>query len=206
MNYSIVLDIALIAILAISAFVMSGKGLFKIIYKIASIVVTIVAVIMFSGAAEDFVASSALGSKINESVEYYVLSEDVTSGTESLEEMPEYLTETVNNIKTNTVAPAITDIIISIVCAVLIYLIVKILLYILFFFVKGLFRLPVLKQVNRLAGMCVGLISGLIIVYIVCAVASINIANSAEIRRIIDKKYLVRYFYDNNLLMGIFIK
>ena len=205
MNYSLILDLILIAILIISAFVMSGKGLFKLIYKISSILITIIAVIMFSGFVEDYVETSPVGEKIAQSVELHITSENPSENEDGLSEMPDYITRSVNEIKENTVAPIVTDIIVSLISAIIIYLIVKLILYMLFFFIKGMFKLPVLKQVNRLAGVCVGFVSGLIIVYIACGILSVNVSNTTEIRYVIDNTYFVKYFYDNNLLMSIFI-
>ena len=205
MNYSLLLDLILVAILIISAFVMSGKGLFKLIYKISSILITIIAVIMFSGFVENYVGTSPVGEKIAQSVELHITSENPSENEDGLSEMPDYITRSVNEIKENTVAPIVTDIIVSLISAIIIYLIVKLILYMLFFFIKGMFKLPVLKQVNRLAGVCVGFVSGLIIVYIACGILSVNVSNTTEIRYVIDNTYFVKYFYDNNLLMSIFI-
>ena len=205
MNYSLLLDLILVAILIISAFVMSGKGLFKLIYKISSILITIIAVIMFSGFVENYVGTSPVGEKIAQSVELHITSENPSENEDGLSEMPDYITRSVNEIKENTVAPIVTDIIVSLISAIIIYLIVKLILYMLFFFIKGMFKLPVLKQVNRLAGVCVGFVSGLIIVYIACGILSVNVSNTTEIRYVIDNTYFVKYFYNNNLLMSIFI-
>lgn len=205
MNYSLIFDLILVAILGISAFIMSGKGLFKLIYKISSILITVIAVIMFSSSVEKYIETSPVGGRISQAVELHLTSDDPTVNDNRLSEMPDYIARSVNDIKENTVAPIVTDIIISLISAIIIYLIVKLLLYILFFFIKGIFKLPVLKQVNRLAGVCVGFVSGLIIVYIACGILSINISNSTEIRNVIDNTYILKYFYDNNLLMSIFI-
>jgi len=205
LNYSLILDLILIAVLGISAFVMSGKGLFKLIYKISSILITIIAVIMFSGFVEDYVETSPVGEKIAQSVELHITSQNPSENEDGLSEMPDYITRSVNEIKENTVAPIVTDIIVSLISAIIIYLIVKLILYILFFFIKGIFKLPLLKQVNRFAGVCVGFVSGLIIIYIACGILSVNVSNTTEIRYVIDNTYFVKYFYDNNLLMSIFI-
>lgn len=205
LNYALIYDILLVAVILISAFVMSGKGLFKILYKATSIIVTVLVVVSCSNNVSELISDSPIGRNIATSVEMHILSDDTVEESQNIDVMPEYINKMVTDIKTNTVAPAVTGVIINVISAICIYIAVKILLYILFFFIKGVFKLPLLKQASRLAGVCVGIISGMIIVYMICAIISLNIANSDEIRMVIDNTYLVKYFYDNNLLMTLII-
>ena len=82
----------------------------------------------------------------------------------------------------------------------------KLILYLVFMLIEGIFSLPMLNGANRLLGGCIGLLSGIVLIYILCGVLSLNVSNSVEIREIIDKTYIVKYFYDYNILMNLFVK
>ena len=215
MNYSIILDIVLLLILGISIRISAKKGIFKSVYKLFSIILTIVAVVLLSGPVGSMVESSGLGIKIDEMVytgliadkEYdKELGKMVSTGEEeNVSGLPEFVNDAVATATENAVVPAISEIVKKLVCAIIIYLVAKLLLFLIFLVIEGMFKLPLLKSANKLLGAAAGLVSGLLIVYIVCGIASLNVQYSAAIREIIDGTYLVKYFYDQNHLMNLFI-
>ncbi len=215
MNYSIILDIALVLILGVSTWIAAKKGIFKSVYKLFSIVLTIIAVVLLSGPVGNMVESSGLGIKIDQMVYTGLIADKeydkdlgkmVSTGEEeNVSGLPEFVSDAVSTAAESAVVPAISEIVKKLVCAIIIYLVAKLLLFLIFLFIDGMFKLPLLKSANKLLGAVVGLISGLLIVYIVCGIASLNVQYSAVIREIIDGTYLVKYFYDQNYLMNLFI-
>lgn len=215
MNYSIILDIALVLILGISTWIAAKKGIFKSIYKLSSIVLTIIAVVLLSGPVGNMVESSGLGIKIDQMVYTSLIADKeydenlgkmVSTGEEeNVSGLPEFVNDAVATVAESAVVPAVSEIVKKLVCAIIIYLVAKLLLFLIFLFIDGMFKLPLLKSANKLLGAAAGLISGLLIVYIVCGIASLNVQYSAVIREIIDGTYLVKYFYDQNYLMNLFI-
>ncbi len=215
MSYSIILDIILVAVLAISTWVAAKKGIFKSIYKLSSIALTIVAVLLLSEPVGNMIESSGLGLKIDQMVytgliadkEYdKELGKMVTTGEEeNVSSLPEFVNNAVETAAENAIVPAVSEIVKKLVCAIIIYLIAKLLLFLIFLVIEGMFKLPLLKSANKLLGAAAGLVSGVLIVYIVCGIASLNVQNSAAIREVIDGTYIVKYFYDQNHLMNLFI-
>ena len=215
MNYSIILDIALVLILGVSTWIAAKKGIFKSVYKLFSIVLTIIAVVLLSGPVGNMVESSGLGIKIDQMVYTGLIADKeydkdlgkmVSTGEEeNVSGLPEFVSDAVSTAAESAVVPAISEIVKKLVCAIIIYLVAKLLLFLIFLFIDGMFKLPLLKSANKLLGAVVGLISGLLIFYIVCGIASLNVQYSAVIREIIDGTYLVKYFYDQNYLMNLFI-
>lgn len=215
MNYSIILDIALVLILGVSTWIAAKKGIFKSVYKLFSIVLTIIAVVLLSGPVGNMVESSGLGIKIDQMVYTGLIADKeydkdlgkmVSTGEEeNVSGLPEFVSDAVSTAAESAVVPAISEIVKKLVCAIIIYLVARLLLFLIFLFIDGMFKLPLLKSANKLLGAVVGLISGLLIVYIVCGIASLNVQYSAVIREIIDGTYLVKYFYDQNYLMNLFI-
>lgn len=215
MNYSIILDALLVLILGISTWIAARKGIFKSVYKLSSIVLTIIAVVLLSGPVGNMVESSGLGIKIDQMVYTGLIADKeydkdlgkmVSTGEEeNVSGLPEFVNEAVANAAESAVVPAISEIVKKLVCAIIIYLVAKLLLFLIFLFIDGMFKLPLLKSANKMLGAAAGLVSGLLIVYIVCGIASLNVQYSAVIREIIDGTYLVKYFYDQNYLMNLFI-
>ena len=215
MNYSIILDALLVLILGISTWIAAKKGIFKSVYKLSSIVLTIIAVVLLSGPVGNMVESSGLGIKIDQMVYTGLIADKeydkdlgkmVSTGEEeNVSGLPEFVNEAVANAAESAVVPAISEIVKKLVCAIIIYLVAKLLLFLIFLFIDGMFKLPLLKSANKMLGAAAGLVSGLLIVYIVCGIASLNVQYSAVIREIIDGTYLVKYFYDQNYLMNLFI-
>ena len=215
MNYSIILDIILVAVLVISTWIAAKKGIFKSIYKLSSIVLTIIAVLLLSEPVGNMIESSGVGIKIDQMV-YTALIADkeydselgkmVSTGEEkNISDLPAFVSDAVETAAENAIVPAVSEIVKKLVCAIIIYLLAKLLLFLIFLVIDGMFKLPLLKSANKLLGGVAGLISGLLIIYIVCGIASLNVQNSAVIREAVDSTYIVKYFYDQNLLMNLFI-
>ena len=209
MNYAILLDIAAVAVVAVSVGVMAKKGVIKSLYKILSLALTIIAVILLSGPVKEMISAVGWDAKINDFVYSSLVTDDKimqsSLGEENMNALPQFVTDSVENIADNTIVPAICDIVVSLVSALMIFLIAKLLIYLIFLLIEGVFKLPVFKSLNWLLGAVSGIISGLAIIYLVCGIASLNVSSSAQIRQIVDSTYLVKYFYDNNILMNIFL-
>ncbi len=215
MNYSIIFDIILVAVIVISTWLAAKKGIFKSIYKLSSIILTIIAVLLLSEPVGNMIESSGLGIKIDQMVytgliadkEYdSELGKMVSTGEEkNISGLPAFVNDAVETAAENAIVPAVSEIVKKLVCAIIIYLLAKLLLFLIFLVIDGMFKLPLLKSANKLLGAVAGLISGLLIVYILCGIASLNVQNSALIREVVDGTYIVKYFYDQNLLMNLFI-
>lgn len=213
--YSLIADVVLVAIIVISMVIMSRKGILKSLYKIFSIVLTIIAVMLLAEPVENTIEKSGLGLKIDQVVYDALISErkydaqaDKISGgdqNENIEGLATYVTSAVEEATTNAMVPAISNIVKKLISAIIIFLLAKLILYLIFLVLDGLFKLPLLKSVNSILGAFAGLLSSVVIIYILCGIASLNVAQSAYIREIVDNTFIVKYFYDGNILMNLFI-
>ncbi len=208
MNYSIILDVIAVAIIIISVSLMAKKGVIKSLYKILSLALTIIAVMFLSEPVENMITSVGLDNKIDDIVYSALISdEDVTEkeADDNLQGLPDFVTVAVEEATENAVVPAISAVVLKLVCALIIFLIAKLLIFLIFLLIDGMFKLPLLKSVNWLLGAATGVVSGFVIIYLICGIASLNVTNSAMIRQLVDGTYFVKYFYDNNLLMNLFL-
>lgn len=104
----------------------------------------------------------------------------------------------------NSVSDEITKVIINILSLLLLFVLIRLGLFIIGLVLRGLVRLPVLKQFDRLGGLAFGAVEGLLTVYILCAI--LMIFNSApqfqSIFADVDTSILAKSFYQNNILVG----
>lgn len=70
---------------------------------------------------------------------------------------------------TRALGDEITMMIISVVSLILLYIILKIVMAVIGFVLKGVSKLPLVKQVDKLGGFVFGIFQGILTVYIICA-------------------------------------
>jgi len=116
------------------------------------------------------------------------------------------MTEIKNNVM-EVVIDAVTLMVLKLLSVLLLFLIVKIFVFLLLKILEGLFQLPALNTINRLLGAGLGVINALLLIYLVCGAVSL-FAPSEKLEIIeatVKNTYILKYFYENNLLMALFI-
>ena len=214
----IAFDLIILAIIILSIFNARKKGFIKASYALVSLILTFILMFTFKEPFKDFLKTTFIGESINSMVENAVnknVGDEVPQYDVLVKEMglPGFLTgftkdlsenvsETKEEIVTN-VAASVTDGILNILSVLLLFLIVRISLCIVIGVFDLIAKLPVLNSINKFAGALMGLINGLFIVYLVCAVMILFVPNTPELKEIIDNSTITKYFYENNLLMMI---
>ncbi|MBO5179234.1 MAG: CvpA family protein [Clostridia bacterium] len=114
------------------------------------------------------------------------------------ENMKDYIDtdETINNAK-EQIAMKIAETIINIMSMIGIYLIAKLILMIVCFILDGIMQIPVLKQINEVAGLALGVILGIIQVYTILAVITFSSS-------IIEMQGLVTYIKSSLIASALF--
>lgn len=215
MSTWMIFDIVAVALLLIFFIINMRKGLLKCIYKIISLVVTVVLVFVFMEPIEAFINKTQIGAGIDEAVYELLIKEDeyneetgrieMSDESEALGLLPVYIENSVSEFKEGAIAPAVSNVVKKSVAGIIIFIIAKLVLYLIFMLVDGLFKLPGLKTVNRILGGAVGILYGVVIIYLICGVISLDVSHSVELREIIDKTVVVKYFYDYNVIMSMFL-
>lgn len=84
------------------------------------------------------------------------------------------------------------------------FVLVRIMMGIAYRVLRSISKLPVIKGVNRLIGGLLGLVNYMFIMYAVLAViALVLMSNATGAQGVIDQTYLVKYFYNNNVLLHL---
>ena len=116
------------------------------------------------------------------------------------------MTEIKNNVM-EVVTDSVTYMILSFISIVLVFLLVRVFVFLILKLLEGLFELPGLNTINRVLGGVIGVINSLLIVYIVCGAVSLftPVDKLAIVEETVNNTYILKYFYENNLLMSFFV-
>ena len=84
---------------------------------------------------------------------------------------------------------------------------VKFFVFLLLKILESLFKLPGLKTINRLLGAGLGVINALLLIYIICGAVSLFAPADklVLIEETVQNTYILKYFYENNLLLSLFV-
>lgn len=218
---SLIIDI-MAAVLIIMAFIVgSSKGLVKSVWRVAAWVITAVLVFILLEPTVDFLSGTKIASTINDTVCDKLQSKIPNmEGTASEEQtskvlgLPSFITNNLDlkdikaeedgnlNEAASGLAQQITLIIIKISAFIVLFLILRMLLAILFKVLDTASKLPIINSANKLLGGLLGAVNVLFIIYIICAAVSLFAAGD-NIADIINKSYIVKYFYNNNILLQL---
>lgn len=203
MNYLI--DLILIAIIALFTFIGYKKGLIKVAFGLVSFILAIlISVILYKPVSNFIINYTPLDDIIETTIEERLDSPDTTD-----EETNNIVANYYSNIKnatTATIANGISKTIINIGCMIIVFIVSNIVL--LFFKFTGdlIAKLPLIKQFNSAGGFIYGLLKGFIFVYVTLALISIlsPLVNMNTIIEIINSSIITNIMYNNNIIFILF--
>lgn len=210
MNY-IVLIVA-IAILALSAWRGYQVGIVKMVLYIVTLILTII----LAGALLRPVSlliknNTSLYQNIEHSVaevigEYEIIDAD------SLKSLPfpEYMIENITSGSTESLRNMAAAVVADQIFNAIIYICLDIIVYIVIRIIMGTFnvvtKLPVIKEINRLAGLVVGILEGILLLWLFCLVLQACGSESwaQQIFVQINNSAFLSWIYNNNLVGKFF--
>lgn len=98
--------------------------------------------------------------------------------------------------------------VIDIISLVLLYIIVRIALVFVKVILKGIAKLPVFKQMDKLGGFALGAVEGLLTIYILCAIIMLFRAmpQFKSILEGLDQSLIANFFYQHNFIVEFMMK
>ena len=104
----------------------------------------------------------------------------------------------------DNISGELAGVVIDIMSLVLLYILVRIALIFIKFIIKGIAKLPVFKQMDKMGGFAFGAVEGLLTVYIVCAVLMLFNASPQflHVFEAIDNSVVAKFFYQNNFIVN----
>lgn len=201
-----IIDIIVIAIIALSAFLGYKKGLVSILVSFAGMIIAIVLAFILQGPVADFLYNTPIGSSIEQGVTK-VIEENVQQ--ENNNDNENFITKILNSKENsqdiNKAAESLTKYILKGISFVGILILVFIICYILQMVLNLVFDLPLLNSVNRLGGIGLNIIKTLIKLWVLLAIISFisAIPIVKPVVDVINDSMLVKLLYDNNFLVAI---
>ena len=209
----IILDIILVAIIAINVFICYKKGLVKLAVGLIAVLVSVIlAVLLYKPVSNIIINNTELDEKIKSAItENFVNAEETTEETEDngfMKYIEKYVEDPINKTKNEIVIEAsgvIATKLIDIIAMVSIFIVARLVLILLTFVTDMITSLPILKQFNELGGILYGLIKALLIIYVLLAIAFFIVytTGSTGLADAIANSFITKFFYNNNLLLSI---
>ena len=209
---TIVVDLIVIAIIALCIILGYVRGLTGSLIKILSFVLSIViAFVLFIPISNLVIENTQIDESLEQSIREMIIGNEQEGESNMPEAITDYIGQRVeqaaDDAKTAVVDSTARDVAETIVKAgtwVVLFIIARILLIFLKFITALIAKLPVIKQFDKLGGIAYGLIEGLIIVYLLLALVSFiapMFDNSIIVA--IKDSFVGSIFYNNNLLLKI---
>lgn len=214
----IILDVILIAIIALNIFIGYKKGLVKLAVGLIAVLASIIIAMLLYKPVSNVIIENT---EIDENIKSTIIS-NFTKDTESevedtstektddgfMKYIEKYVDDTVNKTKNEIVIEASEVISVKVinVCVFIgIFIIARLLMILLTFIADIIMSLPILKQFNEIGGILYGAVKALLIIYIILAIMFfiVYITGNSAISDAITSSYITKLFYNNNLLLNI---
>lgn len=216
MNWTL---IAVLAILLINFLIGLYKGLIKMVYSVIVIaVVTIVTSIFAPMLASYLKKNTSWDDSLQTRTESYLEEKGILKESEDIDisDLPlpfiikDKIAKTVNDSAeavvdgyNQYVVKTVSSVIFSAIVYIVVFLILLALTSIIGMLLDVISKLPVLKEVNKLAGAAVGLAQGLLLVWVLAIFIMMlsNFSFADYIYNDIDDNVFLKFLYDKNLIM-----
>lgn len=214
MEYALLIGVILF--LAVMAAYGYKRGFVRIVLSMFAMIVTIILASVLTIPVSGFIKETSVGEGIRASVEEMVEGADIIDA-ESINnlDLPKSMLEPIAEGAESTqqaigtyVADALTDTIINSLTFLILVIVIYIILKIVIAALDVVTKLPVLNSINKGAGAVIGLVQGLLFVWVGCLVlaACSDKPWAQEAFRQINDNELLSFIYNNNMIIWIITK
>ncbi len=190
----IIIDVILVAIILLSAFLGYKKGLVKLGAKLfAGIIAIILTIIIYKPVSEMIIKNTSIDEKVRDTI-----IQNATNIMEENKQLPDAITNQVQNNILPEQAENIAKNLVYAVTAVVLFLAVKIILSIVISLMDFVANLPLLKQFNEIGGIVYGLVRGVLIVCICVILMGVysKINPESSLNKEIQNTYITKMIYN----------
>ena len=228
MNWS---DYAVIVLIVVFAIVGLKKGFVMSGFKVVSFFICIYASIKFYPVLAAILAKTSIYGRIKDTIvknllltgkETSVSSAAPVSGTAGAEAMigPLKLPEFFKKIMidklpapselidmqgiVNAIGDEITKMVIAVISLIVLYVVLRVVLAFAGIILKGISKLPLFKQIDKLGGFILGALQGFLALYVICALLVLFNTNPqfGSIFQSLDNSLFAGGFYENNFIIN----
>lgn len=201
----ILIDILVVLLVVLGAFSGHKKGLVGILVGFAALILSIVLAFMFQSVVADAIYDTGLGQSVAGIAKNNM--QDMMKNGENVDKSiyGKVLSNAVTDDNLTVASENISRFVMKGLSFIAIFLIVRIICYILQMILNVVFNLPLLSTVNGIGGTVVGGLSVLIRIWVVLALISFvsPLPMFDSVVSYIDKTFLVKLLYNNNLLVAV---
>lgn len=223
MNWS---DMVVIAIIFGFAFVGMINGFVMSIFRIASFFLSIFISIKYYPVVSEMLMKTSLFDSVKKSVLEGLFMRQAESAASRMGQgaadsvvnslrlpgfMKEGIMKSLGNVSGvvdvsgvfDVISGEIAKVIINLISLILVYLAARVILFFLKFILKGISRLPVFRQMDKLGGFAFGAVEGLLTVYILFALLILfhSVPQLEPAFKVIDNSAFASFFYHNNFII-----
>lgn len=198
------IDIIVLAIIALFTFIGYKKGLINVAFKLISFILAIlISLILYKPLSNFIINKTTLDDQLEVTIQDRLSSN--LSNEEKDNILSNYYTHA-KNASTSVLASNISKTIVNISCVLIVFIISKLILLLFKFGADLIAKLPIIKQFNSIGGFAYGLVKGFIFIYIVLALVALlaPIANINNFINIINSSIITNIMYNNNLIFALF--
>lgn len=167
---SIWIDLFAILILIASIYRGYKKGIVGVAFKLVAFIVSILVALIFYRPATDYIINNT---EFDERIEQVITNKNEEKDTAEMQNEQDYSKEIVKKSKeaiAETAAKPIAENIIGIGVMIVLFIGSRIILFIVKMILDLFTNIPIIKQLNQMAGLVYGLLIGLVIIYIISLV------------------------------------
>lgn len=209
----IILDVIIVAIIALNIFICYRKGLVKLaVGLIAVLAAVILSLILYKSISNAIIENTEIDEKIeNAIIENF--SAETNENAEVryigiIDYLEKYVDDAVNKTQNEIVyetAGTMAVRIVNVAVILIIFLIVRVVLLMLTFISDMITSLPILKQFNEVGGVIYGAVKALLIIYALLTIVFFVVyaTGNTTISEAIASSFITKFFYDHNLLLNI---
>lgn len=191
----IIIDIILIAIVVLSAFLGYKKGLVKLGAKLfAGIIAIIITIVMYKPVSGMIINNTTIDEKIENAI-----IQNTTNFINENDKMQNGITEHVEKNVLPEQAENLSKNVVYVITALVLFIAVKIILSIIISLMGFVANLPILKQFNEIGGIIYGIVRGTLIVCICVLLIGVYTKMKPEstLNNNIQNSYLTKIIYEN---------
>lgn len=212
-----IVDIFIVAIILISAVEGLFRGFIVITFNLLGYIIALIVAKIYYPVLSNFMMNSTdLFGDIRKALEKYVGQLFTQGGTEQIingMNLPEGIKDGARAqvqggvaAQATNVSHGVVELFFNIVSIILIFIAVKFLIFVISKILDSIAQLPILKQINKFAGVLVGAAKGILLVYVICLILTpfVTFAPEGQVALAINASNLGPIFYYDNLIWKFF--
>lgn len=207
-------DIAVVALIAVFGFIGLSKGFFRTVFKIGAFILSGWIAIKFYPKVSVLLQGTSFYIKLKENIVNNPALQGVENTAGSMNEVianlpvPDFMKDLLAGIGgVEQLGASLAELIANIVSVILLFIVARLALMIIYAILERVMKLPVLKQIDKFGGFVLGMVQGLLIVFVLFTVLMIFMSSPQfkGIHDAINDSIIAKYLYEHNFIVKLIL-